>query len=662
MSDWLKNAEDAQANEFAPKRPKASIQPSAAVLPVLQNWQVLDLVDAAALESDGNAIDGEATVVKQQIEAVALAELPEEEGPEEEGPEARLPADTTSAEMFQRPSMAIADQLDPTILVTLETSQYQVLPGEEARYALTILNNGTETATYQILVEGWITEAWLGAPLPQFALARGARQQITVPIRAPRSPQTTAGDRALAFVVRRIDDAAALPPSLPPALTRRGAILTILPYTNLAIGEIEPKNTTLSIWQKQATLTIPVTNRSNYPVEVRLQVRQPASTYACTIELPQSKASQQGTQDAAQRKRATALIPPGQTIRARLKIRIRQQPVIALQTAPTALQLIASAVESETLPYQPWTRTVAVPVTTKPLLGLWQLTSLVGLLAMILVGMGVAGMVALLLVSMGMRQAEAVTPPASQVAVAPPPIIVAYIQAAVPQIGGQRAGQSAAIPVVAPSSSTPIVLQLPAAQGAPLRSEAAPAAQENAAIPILSVDQISAPGSLRSAPIDERTTAATEGYGAPATPAPMTYATMFHEIARRYDLNWRVLAAQAYVESGFDSVALGAQGDLGLMQIHPATWREWAPTVEVADPFDSYSNVLVAAAYFDYLRTTLSKRGHPEVEWTLVAYNWGIDKVLQHLESGQDWQALPALRQEYATEILRLAETIPSEE
>lgn len=654
MSDWSKNAEDAQADEFAPKRPKAATQPSASVLPVLQNWQVLDLVDAAALEGDGTAIDGEATVVTEPTEAAAVEAQAGEEWSEEQPS-----TDFARAASLQQPSMAIADQLDPTILVTLETDQCQVLPGEEARYTLTVLNNGTETATYQMLVEGWITEAWLGAPLPQFELARGARQQITVPIRAPRSPQTTAGNRALAFVVRRIDDVAALPHSLTPALTRRGATLTILPYTNLTVGEIEPKSTTLSIWQKQAILSVPVTNRSNYPVTVRLQVRQPASTYACTVEIPQAKADQQVTQKAAQRKRGTVLIPPGQTITSRVKIRTRQQPLLALQSAPTSLQLITSTVECEAFPYQPWRRSVAVPVTTKPLLGLWQLTSLVGLLAMILVGMGVAGMVALLIVSMGLRQAEAVTPSASQVAVAPQPIIVAYIQAPVPQ----SASQIIVAPVVAPNPmNTPIVVQLPAASGLPVQSPAAMAAMENAAVPILSVDQISAPGTLLPAPTSEQAAAATGGFGAPATPAPMTYATMFHEIAGRYDLNWRILAAQAYVESGFDSVALGAQGDLGLMQIHPATWHEWAPTVAVADPFDSYSNVLVAAAYFDYLRTILSKRGHPEVEWTLVAYNWGIDKVLQHLEGGQEWQALPALRQEYATEILRLAETIPADE
>ena len=96
------------------------------------------------------------------------------------------------------------------------------------------------------------------------------------------------------------------------------------------------------------------------------------------------------------------------------------------------------------------------------------------------------------------------------------------------------------------------------------------------------------------------------------------------------------------------------------MQILPGTWREWGPAVGATDPFDSYSNVLVAATYLDYLHGTLSKRGYPEIEWALVAYNWGIDKVLQHLESGKGWQDLAPARRDYATEILRLAETIPS--
>ena len=128
----------------------------------------------------------------------------------------------------------------------------------------------------------------------------------------------------------------------------------------------------------------------------------------------------------------------------------------------------------------------------------------------------------------------------------------------------------------------------------------------------------------------------------------------------RYDLDWRMLAAQAYVESGFDAVALGSRGDMGLMQILPDTWREWSPAVDATDPFDSYSNVLVAAAYLDYLRTLLSDRGYPQPGWTLVAYNWGPDQVLGHLAAGGTWESLPTVRRDYADQITRIAASIPA--
>jgi soluble lytic murein transglycosylase-like protein len=134
---------------------------------------------------------------------------------------------------------------------------------------------------------------------------------------------------------------------------------------------------------------------------------------------------------------------------------------------------------------------------------------------------------------------------------------------------------------------------------------------------------------------------------------------MFKQVASLYDLDWRLLAAQAYLESGFDSLALSGDGDMGLMQIRPATWNEWAPTVDASDPFDSYSNVLVGAVYLNYLREQLSARGFPQQEWMLVAYSWGPDKVFSHVDSGGTWESLDPERRQYADDILRIAASIP---
>ena len=120
-----------------------------------------------------------------------------------------------------------------------------------------------------------------------------------------------------------------------------------------------------------------------------------------------------------------------------------------------------------------------------------------------------------------------------------------------------------------------------------------------------------------------------------------------------------MLAAQAYVESGFDSLALSNAGAMGLMQILPGTWREWAPTVNTSDPFDSYSSVLVAAVYLDYVRSQLAAKGYTGKEWMLVAYNWGPDKLSDFLAAGGAWETLPDVRRQYASEILRIAQTIP---
>ena len=147
--------------------------------------------------------------------------------------------------------------------------------------------------------------------------------------------------------------------------------------------------------------------------------------------------------------------------------------------------------------------------------------------------------------------------------------------------------------------------------------------------------------------------------GTKSNDANQTYGQMFQTVGRRFDLDWHMLAAQAYIESGCDSLALSDAGAMGLMQVLPDTWREWAQPVEVSDPFDAYSNVLVAAAYLDHLRSELGAKGYPDTQWMLVAYNWGPDKLNNFLEGGGTWDTLPEARRQYATEILRIAKTIP---
>lgn len=134
---------------------------------------------------------------------------------------------------------------------------------------------------------------------------------------------------------------------------------------------------------------------------------------------------------------------------------------------------------------------------------------------------------------------------------------------------------------------------------------------------------------------------------------PENYEQMFQEIASQYELDWRLLAELAYQESRMNPLAVGRHHDMGLMQIIPSTWNEWAPKVNVSDPFEPYSNVLVGAVYLAYVRDYCRARGYPEVYWMLVGYNWGPDNLRHLFESNGGWADVPAKQRQYALEILQ---------
>lgn len=602
MSDWPRSADDPQddASFAARKAPAKRALPE--VLPALRNWQVLEgEVTAGAGQQSTRQPDQPAEPIEIEGVATVVAAADEAET-----------ATTAPPPPAATEPLPIADQHDPVLIATLAERHLTVEPGETATYQLTLLNNGPHAAHFTVTPEGWIDDQWVAAPVPAIALAPGERQVITVSLQPPRTTRTQAGKRAVAFCLRAAE--------YPARCTRLGATLTITHYTDLRLGRVQPLTATLSWWQPQVTLTLPVTNRSNHSHVVRLVAQDREQRCHFTVSLPGSTASAPNV----------GKLAPGQRLQATVQVRLQHPPFWQSRPRELPIQLRLKEVDAAT----PAT-SATVALTMAPLLGLWQLTSLVGMGALLLAAVGVAGLSALLFVASNFLR-PALSEPTAPAAPAP---IVIYIQSPLPE---RQTPHTVAAPQPAPTA--PLLA---------IQSSLIPVGQDqrDPTAPLVSAAQVSAPG----APV---ITAPGAAEAPAARSTTMTYGAMFQEIAMRYDLNWRQLAAQAYMESGFDSLALGQHGDLGLMQIQPGTWREWAPKVDAKDPFDSYSNVMVAAVYSDYLRATLSKRGHSQPQWVLVAYNWGIDKVLQHLDSGKAWEELDPQRQQYATEVMRLAETI----
>ena len=85
-----------------------------------------------------------------------------------------------------------------------------------------------------------------------------------------------------------------------------------------------------------------------------------------------------------------------------------------------------------------------------------------------------------------------------------------------------------------------------------------------------------------------------------------------------------LLASLVAAESSFNPQARSDVGAMGLCQIMPATWAEWAGRAGAADPWNAGDNLRVGAAYLAWLLDRLGG----DVERALWAYNWGIGNVL----------------------------------
>jgi len=102
------------------------------------------------------------------------------------------------------------------------------------------------------------------------------------------------------------------------------------------------------------------------------------------------------------------------------------------------------------------------------------------------------------------------------------------------------------------------------------------------------------------------------------------YDDLISQQARLNGVRTDLVRAVVQVESGFNPYARSPRGALGLMQLMPATARQFG----VGDPFDAADNVRAGVAY---LRQLLD-RYHDDEQLALAAYNAGPERVAEHGE------------------------------
>lgn len=592
---------------------------------------------------DWRWIEGEATTLPSDEDSTSLAALP--------------PAAPSSSG-----AQSLAEHADEVIIASLDNRQLSVNPGGSVTLQITLLNNGKRAARFHLAIECELEPTWVD-PAEQFILLQpGEGSILEITIRPPRTSAALAGEYDLTIYA----DAA----EYPGHYAQMQAQLTINPFRELAIGTVQLQSQSVNALRRSVRLAVPVVNQSNIKALIQLSGHEQGSRFFYRFVANQANPQ----------KRPTILLEAGQSTIVYASVRPTQRAWVGAQPHVLRPALLFQLAEEARAP-----RVAAFSIYDLPFFGIWAIAGLAAAALLFIIGLVTAGVIATGI--WWIRQMPTQTQPMVQQVSAPAqaaqPIVVVVPVNSAP--GSNPPAKSALVvdPVAQspqPVNQPPIAVQvpqgvaLPSPTPEPLRDAASFGAQgavaltaplTNGDVPIITAADITPPKSSSAEAQANPQQPALQPQGIVTQPDPpptrsnITFAQMFQEIALRYDLNWRMLAAQAYIESGFDSLALGQDGDMGLMQIMPKTWQEFAPLVSVKDPFESYSNTLVAASYLDYLRTKLSEKGYPQQQWMLVAYNWGPDHVLDFLASGGTWETLDPERRKYAEEILRITATIP---
>jgi soluble lytic murein transglycosylase-like protein len=121
------------------------------------------------------------------------------------------------------------------------------------------------------------------------------------------------------------------------------------------------------------------------------------------------------------------------------------------------------------------------------------------------------------------------------------------------------------------------------------------------------------------------------------------YAELIAAASQAHGVDPMLVKALIQVESGYRPKARSPKGAVGLMQIMPATAREY----KVRNPFDPKANI---EAGVKHLRSLLERFGRERTELALAAYNAGPGAV-------ERFNGVPPYREtrNYVARILALA-------
>ena len=122
------------------------------------------------------------------------------------------------------------------------------------------------------------------------------------------------------------------------------------------------------------------------------------------------------------------------------------------------------------------------------------------------------------------------------------------------------------------------------------------------------------------------------------------YDQLFRKYAKEIGWDWRILAAQGYTESRFDTTVVSWAGARGIMQIMPRTARAHGLSASMIT--NPEANIRTAAAIMKSLDNSLAKRVPDPQErrkFTLAAYNSGLAHIYDAIALAEKYGKNPRI-------------------
>ncbi|MBA3532447.1 MAG: FHA domain-containing protein, partial [Ardenticatenales bacterium] len=265
---------------------------------------------------------------------------------------------------FDRPSLASrpADETNEIIISDLSAREWVINVEETATFQVSLANGGDIVATFLVQVEG-IEESWITISHPRVNLNEGERTTVTISLTPPRLSTSWAGDHHFSVIVSS--------PNHPGLHSKRGATLTINPYYEFAVGELSPKQQTISWRQRQGMADFPIANKGNSNASFKVEAID--EERACTFEFQ----------------------VPGEEVvlagQAEFELAPDEVATIPVVIIPRTRQLIlrkrtySFTITADHLLDDHTARTVLGQLTSKPLIALWMIVLFALLVALFIV-------------------------------------------------------------------------------------------------------------------------------------------------------------------------------------------------------------------------------------------------------------------------------------